>query len=65
MIIIEDNFKKHFMKNTYIALGSFDGLHLGHINLINKTVKLARNNNANRYSRAELELNARRSKHRV
>ena len=47
MIIIEDNFKKHFMKNTYIALGSFDGLHLGHINLINKTVKLARNNNAN------------------
>jgi riboflavin kinase/FMN adenylyltransferase len=47
MIIMEDNFEKHFTKSTYIALGSFDGLHLGHINLINRTVKLARNNKAN------------------
>ncbi|MEY7999631.1 bifunctional riboflavin kinase/FAD synthetase [Clostridium sp. Mt-5] len=44
MKVIEDNFKKHFMENTYIALGSFDGLHLGHMRLINKTIKLARNN---------------------
>lgn len=44
MKVIEDNFKKHFMESTYIALGSFDGLHLGHMRLINKTIKLARNN---------------------
>ncbi|MHC6179629.1 bifunctional riboflavin kinase/FAD synthetase [Clostridium sp. JNZ X4-2] len=44
MKIMEDNFKKHFMEGTYIALGSFDGLHMGHMKLINKTIKLARNN---------------------
>lgn len=46
MIVIEDNFKKHLQHNTYIALGSFDGLHLGHMGLIEKTIKLARKNNA-------------------
>ncbi|APM38800.1 bifunctional riboflavin kinase/FAD synthetase [Clostridium kluyveri] len=46
MIVIEDNFEKHFMKSTYIALGSFDGLHLGHMSLVNKTIKLAKNNGA-------------------
>ena len=30
MIIIRDNFKTKFKYSTYIALGSFDGLHLGH-----------------------------------
>ncbi|WP_333859166.1 bifunctional riboflavin kinase/FAD synthetase [Clostridium sp.] len=46
MIVIEDNFERHFMKSTYIALGSFDGLHLGHMSLINKTIKLAKSNGA-------------------
>ncbi|KAA8675018.1 bifunctional riboflavin kinase/FAD synthetase [Clostridium sp. MT-14] len=46
MKVIEDNFKEHFKENTYIALGSFDGLHLGHMSLINKTIRLARNNRA-------------------
>ena len=32
--------------NTYIALGSFDGLHLGHMSLIDRTVELAKENNA-------------------
>jgi riboflavin kinase / FMN adenylyltransferase len=32
--------------NTYIALGSFDGLHKGHISLIEKTRNLAQKNNA-------------------
>lgn len=41
MVIIEDSFKQHFNDNTYIALGSFDGLHIGHMSLINKTIKLA------------------------
>lgn len=31
-------------KGNYIALGSFDGLHLGHISLIEKAVKLAKEN---------------------
>ena len=35
MKVMEDNFKEHFRENTYIALGSFDGLHLGHMRLIN------------------------------
>lgn len=32
-------------KNTYIALGSFDGIHEGHMSLVKKTVELAKKNN--------------------
>ncbi|MBC2578909.1 bifunctional riboflavin kinase/FAD synthetase [Clostridium sp. DJ247] len=46
MIVMEDNFVKFLQYDTYIALGSFDGLHLGHINLINKTIELAKEYNA-------------------
>ena len=46
MIILEDNFTQYLNNGTYIALGSFDGLHIGHMSLINKTVKLAEKNNA-------------------
>jgi len=46
MVIIKDNFKTKLEYPTYIALGSFDGLHLGHMSLINKTVELAKANNA-------------------
>ncbi|WP_123054042.1 bifunctional riboflavin kinase/FAD synthetase [Clostridium sp. JN-1] len=46
MILIEDNFKKYLKNNTYVALGSFDGLHMGHMKLIDKTIKLAKKNNA-------------------
>lgn len=42
MITIEDNFKTKLSFNTYAALGSFDGLHLGHISLINKAVEEAK-----------------------
>jgi riboflavin kinase / FMN adenylyltransferase len=45
MIILEDNFKAKLEYKTYIALGSFDGLHLGHMGLINKTLELAKKNN--------------------
>ena len=31
MLIIKDNFKTKLKYPTYIALGSFDGLHLGHM----------------------------------
>lgn len=46
MLIIKDNFKTKLEEPTYIALGNFDGLHLGHMHLINEAVKLSRENNA-------------------
>ncbi|NMM65698.1 bifunctional riboflavin kinase/FAD synthetase [Clostridium sp. P21] len=46
MIIMEDNFKKYLQYDTYIALGSFDGIHIGHVSLVNKTIKLALKNKA-------------------
>jgi riboflavin kinase / FMN adenylyltransferase len=46
MKVIEDSDVIEFEFDTYIALGSFDGLHLGHMSLIDKTVELARKNNA-------------------
>jgi riboflavin kinase/FMN adenylyltransferase len=45
MIILEDNFKTKLEDKTYIAVGSFDGLHLGHMGLINKTLELSKKNN--------------------
>lgn len=45
MIIIEDNFNVKLSDKTYIALGSFDGLHMGHMGLINKTIELSKQNN--------------------
>lgn len=45
MIIYEDNFEETIDDKTYIALGSFDGLHMGHLSLINKTIELAKENN--------------------
>ncbi|WMJ82019.1 bifunctional riboflavin kinase/FAD synthetase [Clostridium sp. MB40-C1] len=44
MIIYEDNFSLRLKEKTYLALGSFDGLHLGHMSLINKTINLAKKN---------------------
>lgn len=34
----------NYQSGTYLALGSFDGLHIGHLTLINEIVKLAREN---------------------
>ena len=45
MLIIKDNFKTKLEYSTYIALGSFDGLHLGHMHLIDKTIELSKKNN--------------------
>jgi len=44
MEVIEDNFNTKLIYKTYIALGSFDGVHLGHMSLIKKTVELSRLN---------------------
>lgn len=46
MKVINDNFNINLSEKTYIALGSFDGLHLGHVALISKVLQLAKQNNA-------------------
>lgn len=45
-MMIVDNFTENLNYHTYIALGSFDGLHLGHMSLINKVMEEAKINNA-------------------
>ncbi|NLZ48207.1 MAG: bifunctional riboflavin kinase/FAD synthetase [Clostridiales bacterium] len=45
MQIFENNYVSSLSKKTYIALGSFDGLHLGHIRLIKECINLAKKNN--------------------
>lgn len=44
-MVINDNFNIKLNDKTFIALGSFDGLHLGHLALINKAIELAKINN--------------------
>lgn len=45
MIIINKDLKDIQNSNNYIALGSFDGLHIGHLSLIYKVVEISRKNN--------------------
>lgn len=45
MIIINKDLEDIQSSNNYIALGSFDGLHIGHLSLINKVVEIAKKNN--------------------
>ena len=42
MLIYDNNILENESKNNYIALGSFDGLHLGHLSLIEKVKGLAK-----------------------
>ena len=44
MEVMEDSFNTKLIYKTYIALGSFDGIHLGHMSLIKKTVELSKLN---------------------
>lgn len=44
MILVDENFNGNFNKDVYVALGSFDGLHKGHLTLINKVVELSKEN---------------------
>lgn len=44
MVVLDDNFKIELDCSTYIALGSFDGLHCGHLSLIDKTIELSKAN---------------------
>lgn len=45
MQIFDNNYVSSLSKKTYIALGSFDGLHLGHMRLIKECINLAKENN--------------------
>lgn len=46
MIILDNNNRKKLTDKTYIALGNFDGLHKGHMSLINRVVDEALLNDA-------------------
>ncbi|WP_240259133.1 bifunctional riboflavin kinase/FAD synthetase [Clostridium perfringens] len=46
MILINNHFKRVVQKSTYVALGSFDGIHKGHLALINKSNELSRKNDS-------------------
>lgn len=47
MLIFDNNTFNNENKSSFIALGSFDGLHLGHLSLIEKVKTLAKNNDGN------------------
>lgn len=45
MIVIDDIIIDNKESANYVALGSFDGLHYGHLSLVKKTVEVAKENN--------------------
>lgn len=45
MVVIDNNSQEIRNTDNYIALGSFDGLHLGHISLIKEVVRIAKEKN--------------------
>ena len=47
MILLDDISIKDNKKANYVALGSFDGLHLGHLSLIRKAISLAKEHEGN------------------
>ena len=44
MLIYDNKAFDEESRNNYIALGSFDGLHLGHLSLVRKVKSLAKEN---------------------
>lgn len=47
MILSDDIIISQNDKANYVALGSFDGMHLGHLSLIQKAISVAKENNGN------------------
>ena len=45
MIVIDDIIMDNKDSENYVALGSFDGLHSGHLSLVKKTVQVAKEKN--------------------
>ncbi|MGL4991092.1 MAG: bifunctional riboflavin kinase/FAD synthetase [Sarcina sp.] len=46
MIMIDETYQNKFTEKTYIALGSFDGIHKGHLTLMEEVIKLSEKNDA-------------------
>ena len=46
MMLIDQTFKGRLKEKTYIALGSFDGLHKGHLTLIDELLKICKEKNS-------------------
>lgn len=46
MIMIDETYQNKFTEKTYIALGSFDGIHKGHLTLMREVIKLSQKNDA-------------------
>ncbi|SHH18574.1 bifunctional riboflavin kinase/FAD synthetase [Clostridium grantii] len=42
MVILNNNFEERIKDNTVVALGNFDGIHLGHMELIKKAIELSK-----------------------
>ncbi|MGL5085556.1 MAG: bifunctional riboflavin kinase/FAD synthetase [Clostridium sp.] len=47
MIVLDDIIIKEKKLDNYVALGSFDGLHLGHLSLIRRAIDVAKKRNGN------------------
>lgn len=45
MIVIDDIIMNDKESDNYVALGSFDGLHYGHLSLVRKTIQVAKEKN--------------------
>ncbi|EOR27484.1 bifunctional riboflavin kinase/FMN adenylyltransferase [Clostridium sartagoforme AAU1] len=45
MVVIDDIIMNNKESEIYVALGSFDGLHYGHLSLVKKTVQVAKEKN--------------------
>jgi riboflavin kinase / FMN adenylyltransferase len=45
MIVIDDIIMNDKKSDNYVALGSFDGLHYGHLSLVRKTIQVAKEKN--------------------
>ena len=46
MMLIDQTFRGRLKEKTYIALGSFDGLHKGHLTLIDELLKVCKEKNS-------------------
>lgn len=45
MVILDDTNFRNVIRESFVALGSFDGFHLGHLALVDKAISLAEDNN--------------------
>lgn len=47
MVVIDETYEDKFTRKTYIALGSFDGIHKGHLTLMNELLRISKEEDAN------------------